>query len=222
MDKKILQQSRLFRGMDKSDMEYALRFFHAAEREYGKGESMHQGGKRLSHFGLVLSGVVQIYMEDINGDRIIMANVTAGETFGESLCFLSLEDTPISIWAATDAEVLWMETGDILACSQTCNARIHGLVVRFIAMLAERTLAMNERIQILSKISLRDKLTTFFLQYMYKNKSRTFEVPFDRTDMAAYLGTNRSALSRELSEMHREGILEFQKNRFHLPDKFEK
>ena len=84
---------------------------------------------------------------------------------------------------------------------------------RFISMLASRTLEMNNRIQILSKIKLRDRLITYFSQ----NVSRygmTFKLPLSREDMAAYLGTNRSALSRELGKMRDEGIIEFSRNNF--------
>ncbi len=44
-----------------------------------------------------------------------------------------------------------------------------------------------------------------------------FNLPFDRSDMAVYLGVNRSALSRELSLMKKEGIIDFYKNSFSLP-----
>jgi len=220
MNRDVLQKSKLFGGLNKDNTEYALCFLNAAEKEYSKGEFMHQAGHRLLHFGLVMSGTVQVCMDDINGNNMIMANATAGETFGESLCFLSMDDIPIYIRAVTDVRVLWMETSSIFACLQGCDTRKHDLIIRFISMLAERTLAMNDRIQILSKLCLRDKLVTFFSQYMYKSGSRVFVVPFDRSDMSVYLGTNRSSLSRELSKMRKEGIIKFHKNHFHLLKKF--
>jgi CRP-like cAMP-binding protein len=82
-------------------------------------------------------------------------------------------------------------------------------------MLAGRTLAMNDRIQILSRPTLRGRLVTFFSQYV-RRAGKCFAIPFDRADMAAYLGTDRSALSRELSRMQREGLLRFRKNRFEI------
>jgi CRP-like cAMP-binding protein len=51
---------------------------------------------------------------------------------------------------------------------------------------------------------------------MSNAKSRTFTVPFNRDDMAAFIGTNRSALSRELSRMKDEGLLDYYKNTFRL------
>jgi len=33
---------------------------------------MHQAGHRLLHFGLVMSGTVQVCMDDINGNNMII------------------------------------------------------------------------------------------------------------------------------------------------------
>ena len=79
---------------------------------------------------------------------------------------------------------------------------------RFVTMLAGRTLAMNDRIQILSRPTLRGRYV--------RRAGKCFAIPFDRADMAAYLGTDRSALSRELGRMQREGLLRFRKNRFEI------
>ena len=86
---------------------------------------------------------------------------------------------------------------------------------RFTAMLAQRTLAMNDRIQILSRHGLRARLITFFSQYA-RRWGRQFTVPFDRASLAAYLGVDRSALSRELSRMQADGLLRLHKNQFTL------
>jgi CRP-like cAMP-binding protein len=95
------------------------------------------------------------------------------------------------------------------------------LAGRFTAMLAARTLTMNDRIQILSNITIRGKLVTLFSQLAARAGAQEFAVPFDRGDMAAYLGVNRSALSRELSKMRDEGIIDFHKNEFKITRKFE-
>ena len=63
--------------------------------------------------------------------------------------------------------------------------------MRFIAMLAERTLSMNNRIQVLSKKSLREKLMTFFTQRVQESGSFAFEISMDRSAMADYLGVDR-------------------------------
>ena len=83
-------------------------------------------------------------------------------------------------------------------------------------MLARRTLRMNDRIQILSRGSIREKLNAFFTECARDAGSPSFDIPFDRAGMAAYLGVDRSALSRELSRMRQEGLITYQKNHFVL------
>ena len=72
---------------------------------------------------------------------------------------------------------------------------------------------MNDRIQILSKIKLSDRLITYFSQNVSRYGT-SFKLPLSREDMAAYLGTDRSALSRELGKMRDEGIIECERNSF--------
>lgn len=215
MDAELLSvQTEFFRGLSAAQIEYALVFFHAQRRLYQRGEYLVRIGDRLSAFGLVLSGSVQISMTDLNGNRMIMANVAAGDTFGESLSFLNVSASPIYASAESDCDLLWLSTENLRR--QPCSETDHLLLQRFASMLAVRTLSMNDRIQILSKKTLRGKLTAFFSQLIKRHGSTSFEISMDRGAMADYLGTDRSALSRELSAMRSEGILTFHKNHFEL------
>ena len=83
-------------------------------------------------------------------------------------------------------------------------------------MLAARALAMNDRIQILSQLTIRAKINALLSQHAAAAGSDSFILPFDREDMAFYLGTDRSALSRELGKMRREGLIDFHGNAFKL------
>lgn len=209
-----MQACPLFAGLSPEDRRYALQYFSAREAVYRRGDFLNRIGDPLRSFGLVLEGTIQVYMDDYDGRHMIMANVGPGDTYGESLCYLGLE-APIYICAVTDAAVLQLSADRLHGrdvCSDARNTLLSG---RFTAMLARRTLAMNDRIQILSKTGIRARLVTFFSQYV-RTFGRSFSVPFDRSNMATYLGTDRSALSRELSRMQRDGLIRFSKNRFEV------
>lgn len=204
----------LFRGLSPREKTYALAYFDAKEETYGKGAFLHQVSFPLQRFGLVLEGAVQVYMDDIDGHHIIMNNVEPGEMFGEAYCFLGT-DAPIYICAVTETRILWMSPARIKAPALPGQARDWDLSNRFIASLAARTLSMNQRIQILSRNTLRMKLITFLSQYAAA-QGDAFTVPFDRASMANFLGADRSALSRELAKMKAEGLLEYHKNQFRI------
>ncbi len=204
---------RLFRGLDRDQTARALALLEASKADYTRGAFVHSAGEPLSRFGMVLSGLVQVLTDDINGNRMIMANVTSGGTFGESLCYLKVKEPEIYIVAQKPSGVLWLSAEVFRREAET----EFGLEMknRFISMLAERALSMNTRIQILSRLTLRDKLTALFTAFADKG-GRSVVLPFNRADMAAYLGTDRSALSRELSRMKAEGVIDYHKNSFTL------
>lgn len=96
-------------------------------------------------------------------------------------------------------------------------ARLSRLLTdRFLRMLAHRALSMNRRIQTLTRTTLRRKLIAFFSECRDEFGSDAFTVPMDREGLASYLGTNRSALSRELSAMKKDGLIDFRRNEFRL------
>ena len=207
--------SPLFSGLTPGEIAYALRFFDAQERRYPKGGALHRTGEPFTAFGLVLSGAVHVLSYDYNGTPMIMASVTAGESFGESLCFLR-QPAGVYVRAAEDAAVLWLNPDRLRADAPRTCPLDDRLAERFTAMLAERTLRMNDRIQILSKIGLREKLVTYLSQCARAAGSDSFSVPLSREELAVYLGVNRSALSRELSRMRADGLVEYERNRFRV------
>lgn len=210
----ILDACPLFAGLSTAERRYALDYFSARRQRYARGDFLHKITFPLPRFGLVLEGTVQVCRDDIDGHQMIMNNVGPGGTFGESYCFLGT-DAPIYIRAMQETEVLWLSTDRIKCPLQPVQPLDQELANRFVAALARRALEMNRRIQILSKTTLRGKLIAFLSQYA-PAQDAPFTVPFDRASMAAFLGADRSALSRELGRMQAEGILTFHRNVFRL------
>ena len=210
----MILQCPLFQGLPPDALEYALSYFEAHVKAYEKGDFLHQVSFPLERFGLVLSGTIQVSMDDMDGHHIIMNNVSAGGLFGEAYCFLGT-DAPIYICAVTGAEVLWMRPTRVKAPRLPLQERDQMLANRFVAALASRTLSLNQRIQILSRRTLREKLIPFLSQSATA-QGDTFTVPFDRASMANFLGADRSALSRELSHLRKEGVLDYHRNQFRI------
>ena len=188
--------------------------FSAVTAHYEKGEHLLLSGEPFSRFGIVSLGAISVYMDDIDGERMMMASVGVGDSFGESHAYLGTKESPVYILASQDTEVVWLSPSSLYGVmGDTLALRLRE---RFTALLAQRALYQNERIQILSKPTIRARLVAFLTQWEAKTKSKTFSVPFDRATLAVYLGVNRSALSRELSAMKREGLVDFFKNTFKL------
>ena len=203
--------SILFADMDENERAQAMAFFSAETATYKKGAFLWGGSGKIPFFALVLRGTVTVCCDEEDGSRTIMAVVTPGMVFGGSLAYLRREADVIPI-AATDCKVLQLHPQNLWDYPDTPIARkVHR---NFTVMLAVRSLEMNTRIQILSKVTLRAKIEALFRAYGARPDGRPFTLPFDRSAMAFFLGADRSALSRELGRMHERGVLEYRKNRF--------
>lgn len=210
-DLALLQRTYLFKGMTEEEIRRSLPHYDPKESFYQKGEFIRHAGDPMKSFGLVLEGTVQVFRSDHNGNRMMLNSVSAGGSFGESLYFLKAEECGIFVIAACDTRILWIKV-DVDQVKKAAGQ----LSLRLIIQLARRNIDMNDRIHILSKITARDKLTTYFSICAQKYGSRSFTIPFNRNGLAEYLAVNRSALSRELSRMQEEGVIQYHKNSFQL------
>ena len=207
---RILSRHPLFAGLDREETLRALSLLRAERAGYERGAVLRPAGLPVNRFGIVLRGAVRVCSDDIEGNRMIMAEVEPGSSFGESLCFLETEESPVYMFASEELEMVWLETGELFAPG--ADAFRTELQRRFTAVLAEKNLSMNNRIQVLSRLRLRDKLTAYFTELAAVQGSSVIRLPMNRDDTAAYIGANRSALSRELARMKREGLIDYRRN----------
>lgn len=212
----VIRQCPLFSDLSDDEIRQTLSFYDAQAKKHAKGEFVLRAGEPVMRFGLLVTGAVQIMMDDLDGHHMIMASVSPGQTFAESLCYQGAQESPVYAMSVENSEILWLSVSGL----KGENGAGHCMhCQRFIRMLAAKTLSMNDRIQVLSKPTLREKLMTMLTQFSTR-EGRNFNLPFDRNAMAVYLGVNRSALSRELGKMKQEGRIDFYKNSFTiLPEK---
>ena len=74
-------------------------------------------------------------------------------------------------------------------------------------LLSTKTLRLSERVEVLSRRSIREKLLCFFEQLADEHGSRTFPLPFSLSMLADYISTDRSAMMREMRKMREEDLI---------------
>ena len=90
------------------------------------------------------------------------------------------------------------------------------MIGNLLSLSAEKNLKLSRRIFHTSSKSIRGRLISYFSQQVRQNGSYQFTIPFNRKQLADYLGVDRSALSNELSKMQKDGLIEYEKNKFTL------
>ena len=74
-------------------------------------------------------------------------------------------------------------------------------------LVAEKATSLYERVEVLSRRSIRDKLLCYFSLLAAKSGSE-FQLPFSLSALADYISTDRSAMMRELKKMRDEKLVD--------------
>lgn len=64
--------------------------------------------------------------------------------------------------------------------------------------------------------SLRERLTLFLKDQSAQQQSPMFTIPLRRNELAEHLNVDRTALSRELSKMKSDHLIDYHRNSFRL------
>lgn len=211
----IVAKSPLFFGVDKEDIASLLDYLEAKKKSYKKDTVLFAAGSKLDSVGIVIKGAVQIVRDDVYGNRTITANLTTSDIFGEVFACLKTKEIPISVVSATDCEILYVNFKKVLQA--TCKDKLSSILLEnMLTILAQKNYLLTEKLEIVTAKNIRDRIWSYFLRQKIAMKSDTFTIPFNRQELADYLSVNRSALSRELSSMKDEGLIDFEKDRFTL------
>ena len=212
----ILKRCALFDGIEPEDLGAMLGCIGGRLQSVAKGQQLMREGDPATHVGMVLSGAVRMEREDFYGNRSIVAHIAPAELFGETYACAGVEALPISVVADEDSQVLLMDCRRITTtCCNACTFH-NRIIFNLLKLVAEKNLIFDQKIQITSQRTTREKLMAYLLNEAKLRGSRSFTIPYDRQELADYLEVERSGLSAEISKLRREGILESVKNRFTL------
>ncbi|MGM9529627.1 MAG: Crp/Fnr family transcriptional regulator [Phascolarctobacterium sp.] len=209
----------LFQGLDMEEINEVLQKFHGLIKHFPKSDYIYLAGDCVENLCVVLEGTVQMIKEDIWGEKAIIANLGAGSVFAENFLGRLGDRSVVSYFVASDSEVLMLPLGRMLFDSNTNSKASQRLMCNIVSILADNNTRLIEKTEILCKKTLRSKILAYLEQEARNNGSRSFTIPFNRTDLANYLDADRSALTRELARMKEDGLIDYSKNTFELKAK---
>ena len=209
-----VKNNPLFCDITFGDFERMFSCLSAIKKAYKKGEFILHSEDTISFVGFVLAGSVKVIKEDSDGNITILAELSVSDSFAEVFACAGILKSPVSVEAASDAEILFIDYRRIITtCPSACPFHAK-LIENMLMLVAQKNLLLNQKIEILSKRTTREKLLCFF--DMQRGAEKRFAIPYNREELAHYLCVDRSAMSNELCKMRDEGLIRFQKNNFEL------
>jgi len=215
---KLLLNMPLFSGILPEQMDSMLGCLGASYKTIQRDSFVWIAGDDITSIGAVLDGEVNIIKEDFSGTRSILAKIGPGEVFGETFVCAGIGQSPVSVQAATDCRVMLLDFYRIISvCRNACPHHTQ-LIRNMLTIMAKKNLQLTEKINYMNKKTTREKVLSYLASQMDRHRSADIAIPYNRSELADFLGVNRSALSRELSRLRDDGVIEFERNVFHIKD----
>ena len=214
----FLSNTPLFHGVREDEIGQMLSCLGAKEKTYRKNETIYRAGDTVQSIGLVESGSVNIIVNFYWGSSHIFGHVEQGQIFAENYAAVPGKELICDVVAAEDTKILFLNLTKLLTtCQNGCNFH-QRLIHNLLHIFAQKSLNLSGRMMHTAPKGIRDRLLSYLSEQAIINGSTHFTIPFDRQQLANYLGVDRSAMSNELSKMQKDGLITFKKNKFTLND----
>lgn len=198
----------ILEGISLEEQEQMRVCFGVREEQFRSDETIYDFSQGRHLMGLLARGSAVIQRIDRQGDRTILEHLEKGGVFGEVLMFENVAGDSVTVIAAEPCRVWFMQDEHLTRrCERAC-AHHSRLVENMLHMMTDKAASLSERVEVLSRRSIRGKLLCYFGLLSTRRHSARFQLPFSLSALADYISADRSAMMRELKKMKEERLLE--------------
>lgn len=216
----IIQKSILFQGLSLEDIHYFLSQCPSVKR-YLKGSFIGIQGDPLPGMGLVLSGELNLIQETLRGDSSIIRTLLPPDIFGEAILFTPSPTWPVSVQAIKDSEIIFLPRTIFTSKDPALTPIINQLLIHLLSDISHKVRSLTRKIQYLSTRGMRERILAY-VSDLYIAQGATIHIPHSREAMAQVLHVSRPSMCRELSRMHKEGLIHLKGRTLILSSQLEK
>lgn len=202
-----------FYNIDDDEKKRLLKDLEAITYEFNKNEEILKKIRNRNFIGIITEGLIQIIKTDYNGNRTIIEELSENDIFGTRISSLANNEYTVNTKDITKIIVIDYKQ---LIQSNNSNSYYNKFIKNILEIIIKTVNDKNDRIEILTKKTIRNKLLEYFKIVSTKNKSKNIYLPFTFTDLADYLAIDRSAMTRELKYLKEEGFIEIKNKRITL------
>lgn len=217
LSKQELETSPLFQDISYEEYSRLLTCFQAVQKSFRSDDLIYDfSSPQNDAVGIVERGCAALIRIDEEGVATVMEELGPGGVFGRTLAFAGASGDSLQVVCRTPCDVLFIDYPHILKrCENACNH--HSVLVQnMLRLMSDKAQALSQRVDVLSRRSIREKLLCYFRQLSEQAGSNTFTLPFSLSTLADYIATDRSAMMRELKRLREEGTIRSDGRQFTL------
>lgn len=211
-----IENNILFKGLNQEEIENCLKCSNAKVKVYNKNQIIFSQLDPPKALYVLVSGSVVVCKDSPDGRRYIVTNIEEKDIFGEVYLFLENTDYSYYVISNTESEVLEIPKEFFFrTCEQSCKEHSN-IIHNMLSILAQKAFFLNNKVQLLTSGSLRQKIAKYLLENC--NKMKYVKMKMNREQFSAYLNVARPSLSRELIKMQTDGLIEIDRDMVKIID----
>ena len=203
----------LFYEINVREKEKILAYLEANTLSFKKNMTILGSVKQENIISIVVNGHLQIVKTDYNGNRTIMEELFENDIFGSTIS--SINNDEYSIITKEDSKIIIIYFDEIIN-NDLNYSYFNQFLKNLLKIITKKINSNNDRMEILTNKTIRNKLLAYFRIMSKKNNSRVIYLPYNYIDLADYLAIDRSAMYRELKNLKEEGLIEVKNKRITL------
>jgi len=197
----------LFENISDKNILKLKRILRSTTSKYPKGINILSNVNKDDFIVLIDSGSIDLIYTDYEGNKTVLEELQKGEIFGSLTS--SLHSDEITCMTKEETQITIIEYDQITNDEIIKNDFYIIFIKNLIRILTEQLSTRNNRIELLTKKTTRDKILSYFQKEAKKtggNKSFILQTSF--TEIANYLSVDRCAMTREIKYLKEEGFIE--------------
>lgn len=206
-----------FEGLTKSQVNKLLDLLGVHIYTYSKHQEILPTIKNDNIIGIILDGSAQIVNIEYNGNEMVKEILIKDSVFGNNISATNSEYCEII--AKEDTRVLVIDYNKLMNPTNLSHNYFNIFLSNLFDIINIKLREINERVKILEKKQIREKLLKYFEIENKKSSSKYIHLPFTFKDLADYIGVDRSAMFRELKHLKEDKIIEIHDKKITLLNK---
>ena len=206
---KSIKKYNIFKGLEENEITSMLRCFSLRTLNIKKDSNFIMKGDRISYLYIIDSGCAVDSILDEDGNSIMYNEYFDGDIIGLRAYQNGRKTFPYDVYAKTDLKIYQVDAFRFLNPCQNFCPRHTKVFMNVMSQLSKQGSRYMFRIKDMTKKTTKEKLMSYLSTQKLINKSNEFDIPYTHQELALYLGVERSALSKELSFLQKQGLISY-------------
>ncbi|QDR82412.1 Crp/Fnr family transcriptional regulator [Sporomusa termitida] len=194
----------LFKNCSRSDLERFLEQAGYKIGNYRKNQFIFRMDQPITDVGIILKGSVEVQKIFPSGKVVNLICKEKGELFAEGTIFSSLPAYPCQVIARATTDVMLLPKQYLIRALADNSV----LLANFLALMADKLVFLNKKIELLSYCSIQSKIAYSLVHCIATaGNAGVIKLPYTQKAWAEHLNVSRPSLCRELKNLCQAKIL---------------